>query len=262
MSHKTRPIATALAALALLATPVAAQAAGDGPPQRLITITGSGEVSAAPDQAELSAGVVSQARTAAAALADNSRKMNAVFAAIRKLGVPDKAIQTSNFSVSPQYPPYNSKEERRITGYQVSNTVTVKLDDLKKLGPALDALVSAGANQINNVGFSIRDPKPLLAKAREAAVKDATEEARTYASAAGVSLGPIQSISESGGTGPRPMIRAMAMEAAAPPPIAAGEQTRERHRDNHLADALMAPQPAPGRARAAPSRPIWRRADW
>ncbi len=226
MSHRIRPIATALAAFALLALPVAALAAGGDSQPRLITITGSGEVSAVPDQAQLSAGVVSQAKTAAAALADNSRKMRAVFTAIKKLGVPDRAIQTSNFSVAPQYPPYNSKEERRITGYQVSNTVEVKLTDMKKLGAAIDALVSAGANQINSVGFSIADPKPLLAKAREEAVKDATDKARAYAHAAGVTLGPIQSIGEGGINGPQPMVMVTAMRSAAPPPpVAAGEQT-------------------------------------
>lgn len=221
--HIRRP---GLAALAFLAAALAALPAQAGPAPRLITMSGTGEVRAAPDQAELSAGVVSEARTAAAALADNSANMNAVFAALKTLGVPAKNIRTSGFSVTPQYPPYNSKEERHIIGYQVSNTVTVKLDDQKKLGPALDALVAAGANQIFSVGFSISDPKPLLLKAREEAVKDARLKAETYARAAGVSLGPVQSIGESGAEPPRPMVMVTAMRAAAAPtPVAAGEQT-------------------------------------
>lgn len=208
-----------------LALPAPALAQSDAPPPRLLTITGSGEVSAVPDEARLSAGVVSQAKTAAAALADNSRSMNAVFAAIRKLGVPDKDMQTSGYSVSPQYPPYNSKEERHIIGYQVSNTVTVKLANMKKLGSALDALVRAGANQVNSVSFSISDPKPLLAKARAEAVKDAREQAETYARAAGVTLGPIQTIREPGSEGPQP-VRVMAMRGSGEAvPVAAGEQT-------------------------------------
>ena len=219
-----RAIWLAAGLLALPAAPALAQS--DAAPPRLITITGTGEVRAVPDQAQLSAGVVSQAKTAAAALAENSRKMTAVFAAIKKMGVPDKSIQTSDFSVSPQYPPYNSQQERRITGYQVSNTVTVRLDDMKKLGPALDALVSAGANQINSVSFSIADPGPLLTKAREEAVKDATEEAQTYARAAGVHLGPIQAIGEAGAAPPRPMMMVKTMRASAEAtPVAAGEQT-------------------------------------
>jgi len=221
-----RPRAAALAilatAMALLAGP--AGAAGTAK-SHLITVTGSGEASAVPDQARLSTGVVSEADTAAAALADNSRKMNAVFATLRKMGVPYKSIQTSGFSVSPQYPPYNSKEPRRITGYRVSNTVSVTLDDMTKLGPTLDALVRSGANQVNNVGFSIRNPKPLIAKARAKAVRDAKAKAQTIAQAAGVTLGPIASISESGATPPRPMMVTAMRAQAAPPPVAAGETT-------------------------------------
>jgi uncharacterized protein YggE len=213
-----------LAALALFSGPAAADSAKA---PHLLTVSGEGEVSATPDQAQLSAGVVSEAKTAADALAQNSRQMNAVFAALKHMGVPDKSIQTSGFSVSPQYPPYNSKEPRHIIGYQVANSVSVKLDDLTKLGPALDALVAADANDVNNISFSIRDSHALLAKAREAAVKDAMTKAETYARAAGVTLGPIASISESGSPAPRPMMMraAMAMDGGNPPPVAAGEQT-------------------------------------
>lgn len=218
-----------VAALALLATAMALlagpAAADDATNPRLLTVSGSGEVSAAPDEAQLSAGVVTEAKTAAAALADNTRKMNAVFATLKRLGIPDKAIQTSGFSVSPQYPPYNSNAPRVITGYQVSNTVTVKVDDLAKLGTSLDALVSSGANQMNGVSFSFRDPKPLLTQAREEAVKDAIAKAKAYAQAAGVTLGPIQAINESGAEPPRPFMKVMALEAAGPVPVAAGEQS-------------------------------------
>lgn len=217
-------IAAALFTAALILLPAASHAQDADHHLRLLTLSGEGEVRAVPDQAQLSAGVVSEAGTAAAALADNTDKMNAVFATLKKMGIPGKSIQTTDFSVAPQYPPYNSSEERHITGYQVSNTVTVKLDDLKKLGPALDALVSAGANQVNSVSFAIADPKPLLARARAEAVKDATEKARAYAKAAGVTLGPVQSITEGGGNVVQPMLRLMA-PAAAPVPVAAGEQT-------------------------------------
>ena len=90
-----------------------------------------------PDQAELSAGVVTQGPTAADALAANSRAMNAVFDALKKAGIAEKSIQTSNFSVSPQYTPYkpNATEPPRIVGYQVSNNVTVKVDDLDEARP-------------------------------------------------------------------------------------------------------------------------------
>src|ERR1700690_788996 len=155
-------------------------AAADTP--HTITVSGQGEAKGVPNQAQLSAGVTTTATTAEAALAENARKMNAVFAALSRMGVPDKSIQTANFSVSPQYPPYNQTATgpQRIVGYQVSNQVDVTLDDVKKLGPALDALVGAGANQINSVGFSISDPGTLLATARDAAVADAIKRAQTY----------------------------------------------------------------------------------
>jgi hypothetical protein len=217
----------ALLFLPALASFAAAQPAGQAEP-RLLTVSGTGEAKAVPDQATVSAGVVTEAKTAGDALAANSRAMNAVFATLKRFGIPDKSIQTSNFSVAPQYPDYDSKQPRRIIGYQVSNTVTVTVDDLAKLGPALDALVSSGANSLGDIAFSVRDEKPLLAQAREAAVKDAMAKAETLARAAGVSLGPIVSIGEEGAAAPvRPMYRTMAMAAApaAPPPVAAGEES-------------------------------------
>lgn len=220
------PVRLAAVAATCLWLTSSADAQGPIPPApRLLTVSGDGEVKAKPDQATLSAGVVTQAKTAADALAANTRAMNAVFATLKRLGIPDKAIQTSNFSVTPEYPDYNSKEPRRIISYEVSSTVSVAVDDLDKLGPALDALVSSGANSLGEIAFSIRDPKPLMAQAREAAVKDAQAKAGTLARAAGVSLGPIVSINEGAISTPQPLYRAVAMAAApaAPPPISAGE---------------------------------------
>ena len=193
---------------------------------RTLTVSGEGEVKAAPDEAQLSAGVVSQATTAEAALAANRTAMNGVFDELKHQGIPDKSIQTSEFSVSPQYE--TGDNPRRIVGYSVSNNVTVTVDDLSKLGGAIDALVHSGANSMGGVSFTLRDPKPLMQKAREAAVKDAMERAQTYARAAGLTLGRVTDLNEGGG-GPieRPMFRTMAVMAAAPPPtpIAAGEET-------------------------------------
>ena len=193
---------------------------------RTLTVNGTGEVRAVPDQAQLSTGVVTQAATAAAALAANSRAMNAVFDTLKRAGIAEKNIQTSNFSVSPQYASAKPGSAPHISGYQVSNTVTVMVDKLDRVGPALDALVAAGSNQIDGPSFSISDPRPLLAKAREEAVKDATARGQTLAAASGVTLGPILSIGEGGGYAPpQPMYR-MAMTAAAPPPpVAGGEES-------------------------------------
>ncbi len=219
----------AVAGLCLIAAlaPLAAAQAADLP--HTITVSGAGEVKGVPDQVQLSAGVTTTAVTAAAALAENARKMNGVFATLKRLGVPEKSIQTSNFSVSPQYPPYNQNATgpQHIVGYQVSNQVDVTLDDVKTLGPALDALVGSGANQINSVSFSIRDPAVLLAAAREAAIADAVKRAQTYTHAAGVSLGSVVSIQEGTIETPRPMDRMalMAAPVSMATPTAAGEQS-------------------------------------
>ncbi|HXC56700.1 MAG TPA: SIMPL domain-containing protein [Rhizomicrobium sp.] len=213
--------ALALAA-ALCATPLAAVAA-DTP--RTLSVSGTGEVGGAPDQAQVSAGVATVAVTANAAVAENARKMTAVFDALKRLGVPAKAIQTSNFQVQPQYSDTRGSDgAQRITGYQVSNQVDVTLDDTARLGAALDALVGAGANQINSVGFAVKDPAPLETAAREAAVADALRRGETFAHAAGVTLGPILSIQDGGSEAPRPMLKMMlAGRMADTTPTAAGE---------------------------------------
>jgi uncharacterized protein YggE len=214
---------TVLAALVLAAGLIPARAQTTTP--RTLTMTGQGEVRAAPDSVTLSAGVTVQGPTAAAALSANTARMQGVFAALKKLGVADKDVQTSAFSVSPLMGDGNGQPPR-VTGYQVTNQVRVRLDDVGKLGAALDALVTSGANQMNGVEFTIEDPAPLLILARGDAVADARSKAETYAKAAGVSLGPILSISENENSGPRPIYAAMPMvRAAKPVPVAAGEES-------------------------------------
>ena len=210
------------AALALSALLSPAALAAD---LRTIAMDGHGEVKAAPDQVQVNAGVSTSAATAAQALAANTTRMTGVFAALKKAGIAEKNIQTINFSVSPQYTNGANNERPHLTGYQVSNDVSVRLEDVGKLGATLDALVTAGANQMNGINFSIRDTAALLQKAREAAIADARERAETYARAAGVTLGPIQSIGESGSSAPAPMFKAVRMMAAAPVPVAAGEES-------------------------------------
>lgn len=215
-------IALAMGVFASIA-PTAANAAGDAQGPRTIMVSGDGEAKAAPDEADLSTGVVTQATTAAAAMAKNRDAMNKVFATLKTLGVPQKDIQTSDFSVSPQY---SSGDSQRITGYQVSNTVHATIENLSRLGPALDALVASGSNSVGDIAFSIRDPRPLEAQARAAAMRDAIDKAQTYARAGNFQIGPIIAVSEVGEP-PRPVFRAMAMApaASAPTPVAVGQQS-------------------------------------
>jgi uncharacterized protein YggE len=195
---------------------------------RTVVVSGEATVSAQPDQARLTAGVVTQAVTATAALAANSAAMANVFATLKAAGIPEAKIRTSNFSVQPQYPPNrpDNLQPHTIIGYQISNQVTVVVDDLAKVGATMDALVKSGANQVSGIAFAITDTKPLAEKARTAAVADGMTKARTLAAAAGVTLGPLQSIQEGNAIRPGPVFAAAVGVpfGAPPPPIAAGEQ--------------------------------------
>ena len=218
-----RFIWAAALALAFCIIPRLAAAQAMVPP-RVITISGHGEVRAVPDTAMLSAGVSTDGPTAAAALSANNLRMQAVMAAIKKLGVPDKDIRTANFSVSPQYANI-SGQAPHITGYRASNQVEVRLEDIGKLGTVLDALVAAGANQMNGVSFLIRNDAELLTQARVAAVAEARAKAETFANAAGVGLGSILSIGEQGGGVIVPEFSIQAEKAVRSVPVALGEQS-------------------------------------
>jgi uncharacterized protein len=192
---------------------------------RTITMSGHGEVKAAPDQAQINTGVTTAAPTAATALAANTARMRALFDTLAGAGIAAKNIQTVNFSVSPQYTGGAPGQPSRVTGYQVTNQLSVHLDDVARVGATLDALVTAGSNQMDGISFSIRDPAPLLEKARTDAVADAQARAQTYARAAGVTLGPVLTISEGGGEVRTYRMAPMMMKAAGPVPVAAGEES-------------------------------------
>ncbi len=212
-----------LAAASLSAAPALAE---ETKLPRVMTLTGHGEVRQAPDTVTVSAGVTTQGATAAEALSANTAAMTKVMETLKAGGIPDKDIQTSNFSVQPRYD-YNNNPPK-LEGYDVSNSVTVTLHDVAALGGLLDKLVQAGSNQINGISFGIEKPDQALDEARKAAAADARRKAEVYAAATGVKLGPIVSISEQQAYTPPPMQMRAAMKAEmapAPVPVAAGEQT-------------------------------------
>lgn len=211
-----------------LALPAAAQERTP-PPRSVITIQGEGTVSAEPDLASVSTGVVSEAKTAGAALEANSAAMKRVMAALDAAGIARRDIATSGFSVQPRYssPPPNSRERPRITGYIVRNTVTVKVRDLTKLGAVLETSIDEGGNQVGGLSFDFAEPEKLMDEARRNAVADARRKAELYASGLGVKLGRVRAVSETGVVRPAPMYRERAMLAASPsaaPPISPGER--------------------------------------
>ena len=192
-------------------------------PETTLTLNGRGSVDMAPDMATVSVGVSIESETASAAMAEQAKRMNEVFKAVKAAGVADKDMQTSNLSLNPVYDyPKNSKAVLR--GYNASNQITIVVRDLDKLGAALDAVVKAGSNQINGVSFGVSEPDEAQNTARTKAVEDATRKAELYAKAAGYKVRRIVTISESEYFQPQPMAMSrMAMAEAAPTPIAAGE---------------------------------------
>lgn len=216
-----------LVALTAFALPAFAEENAKMP--RTITLSGHGEVRAAPDLAVVTAGVMSSAENARDALSANNKSMTDLLAALKNAGIDPKDIQTSNFSVSPRYE-YTQDGSRppKISGYDVSNTVSVTVRKLDALGPVLDQLVTVGSNQINGIQFLIDKPDPLNDEARKLAVADASRKADILATAAHVKLGHILSISEAGGYQPPAPVFAKAMPAGAADessvPIAQGEQ--------------------------------------
>jgi len=217
-------LAPALIALMAVAPGLAAAEDAAAPH---ITVIGPGEVSATPDMAMVTLGVRERAKTAAEALAENSRSMVRVFDALAALGVAPRDIQTVSLSLNPIYRQVrvNDRNEQRQDGFQAANLVRVRLRDLQLVGPGLDALVKAGANQLHGVAFDITEKDALLDKARTAAIHDARRKAKLYADAAGVGVGPVMVISEAtqGVVYPR-VEMAMARDVGGPP-VAEGEQT-------------------------------------
>lgn len=222
-------LATGVAlALAAAMTPMA-QAQDDGGAEFRATtlhLSAEGEIKAKPDLAVINVGVRVEALTAAAALAQNRTQMNATLAALKAQGVPENEIQTSNLSLEPQY--NFDKGARHLTGYQAANTVTAKLHEMKRIGGVVDALVSAGANQIDGINFEVADPKPLEEAARREAVRALQAKADLLAQAAGYRVQRLVRLQEGGGATPVPMMRmAVATMAVreAPTQVEPGELT-------------------------------------
>ena len=225
--------ALALALLPLAFSTLAAPAFADDH-EDTITVDGTGEVTASPDTAFINSGVTTQGATAREALDANSAAMRELMEALEAAGIAARDIQTSGFSVQPNYVYTDARDENgytlppKINGYQVFNSVTVRVRELDQLGAILDRSVSVGANTVNGISFSVADTTSLYDEARTKAFADARRKAELYADTAGVELESIHSIRESAGGGypPQPyMMREAAMAAQASVPVAAGELT-------------------------------------
>ena len=201
--------------------PAGADDAKPAPEARIIVI-GEGSVSAAPDHARITSGVTTRAKTAKEASDANAKAMAAVLAALQSAGID---IQTSRFSVQPVYTSPGPNMEQRLTGFSVSNQVSVTIRQIDKVGDILDRLVTAGATDAGNVEFLHAEQSKTLDRAREAAMVDARRKAELYAHAAGLTLGSVAWVTEDSSA---PLFAPkVAMRAAMPggAPIATGEDT-------------------------------------
>jgi uncharacterized protein YggE len=203
-------IAHLLLAVAGAASAQASASASDG---TLLSVSAHAEATRVPDVATVSAGVVTQAAEANEAMQANARQMEGVMRAIRAAGIAERDIQTSGINLNPQYR-YTEGEQPAITGYQASNTVSIKVRDVGKLGKVLDALVASGANQVNGPSFEIDKPEEAYDEARRAALAKAQARANMYADALGMRVRRIVSIDEGGGFQPPMPMPMMAMSRA------------------------------------------------
>jgi uncharacterized protein YggE len=175
-----------------------------------ITVLGQGSVKIKPDIAQISIGVETSAETVSDAVKQNETQMQAILAALKQAGIPEKDIRTTNYSVyfdrNPQpVPSTEAAASESKPQYRVSNMVNVTVRTLDTVGDVLDAVIEAGANNIWGVTFSLEDPKLAQADARTKAIADAKSRAEALAELTGITLGPVMSVSEVIGSGTYPM---------------------------------------------------------
>lgn len=228
---KTRYLALALAAAISLPALAHAQQGPIPPNAPRVSVSGEGEATVSPDIALLSLSVMREAATAREALSANNDAMAAVIAAMKADGVADRDLQTASIQIQPRYTYTNNADgtqKSELTGYQVFNTLSVRVRDIAKTGTLLDKAVTLGVNQGGGITFTNDDPSKTITEARKRAVADAVSKARTLAEAADVKLGRVIEISEqSFAQPPMPMmVKAQRMEAAdSSVPVEAGENS-------------------------------------
>jgi uncharacterized protein YggE len=196
----------------LVGTSGGAGAASDAVTQHSIVVTGQGSVSTAPDRAQVSFGVSTDAKTASAAMRGNAADMTKVIAAVKAQGIAAADIRTDLISLSPRY----SQSGDAVVGYTATNSVSATIRNLAKIGSTIDAAVDAGANQVSGPNLVRGDMTALYRAALRAAIANAKGKAQTIAAASGLHLRRITDVSEaSSAPVPQPLTKAGA-DAATP----------------------------------------------
>lgn len=189
------------------ATTEAADTASAGPS---LIVSGRGSVQGAADQAMIALGVTTHSAAVRNAQETNAATSQRICDALAELGIAPRDMQTQNYNFNPEYS-YEDAQRGTITGYTVNNTILVRIQDITKIGQIIDAALTNGANNVNSLEFSIREPRSLRREALTAAVKDAREKAEIIAHAMGKSIVGVVSVSENTAfIPPYPMERLMA----------------------------------------------------
>ena len=218
-------LATSLAAAPMLAAAQTMPPPAMMPAPTTITLTATGNSSATPDMATISFGVVTQDKTASGAMKASNVRMNQVMAALKAAGIADKDVQTSSLNLNPQYV-YADNQTPKLTGYQAQDEVSVRVNDLTRTGPVIDAVIAAGVNQVDSIAFGLKNDGAATDAARQQAVATLMQRAQLYASAFGLKVKRVLTISEGGPAvqAPRPMMFAKAMAAEdTSTPVASGQ---------------------------------------
>lgn len=228
-THTIFSILAVACAAAITAAPARAQIAGQAPSvdePRVLQVSARATVQRAPDRAVVQLAVESQAETARQATARNAETMQRVLRALRRLGVPETRIRTTRIELQPRYDRPRDQPPS-VVGYQATNQVVVRLDDIDLVGPVVDAAVNAGANRVTGIRFEISDPDAAYHEALRLAVQRARAEAETVAAALGEALGPALRVNTGGMQLPPPQVRMemarVEMDMAAATPVQPGE---------------------------------------
>jgi uncharacterized protein len=221
-SSKARSLLVGLVALMAVAGGCAGVTAADHA-SPIIAVTAIGRVSLKPDVGLTTLGAEARAVTLAEATAEVTRRMTAVLARVRALGIQDADITTVGYSVDPIAAPRRPDDEAtRIIAYRATNIVRIKVRALDRLGRVLDEAVAAGANVVRDVQFALAEPEAAQARARAEAVREATTRAQQLAAAAGVRLGELIYLNEGRG-GPEPIVVPRMSMVSAAGPVEAGQ---------------------------------------
>lgn len=166
--------------------------------ENVITVSATNDVFAKPDLALTVFSVLSEAKTVSGVMQDNTAKMNAIIAFVKDRGVEDKDVKTTGFNISPRYEWREKTGERVLAGYEVSQSLQVKMRDLTKIGDIIQGATEAGANDVGNLQFTVDNEDALKEEARAKAIKEAKNKAETLAGQLGIRLVKIINFSESG----------------------------------------------------------------